>query len=103
MSLPPLLHSPDFWIGFASCFSLLALIALALLACASPDLRAVRWPALPPVLPPVRASRARLARLDRAEARRWPHDDYAANEEGELNPDRNPLTWASTNRAGGDL
>ena len=103
----PLLHlSPEFWMGFASCFVLLALIALVLLAVHVPELRNVRWPALPSNL--AAPSRARQGRADRAAARRWPHDDHAANEEGELRRTdwrraASALPWDQARREGGEL
>jgi hypothetical protein len=107
-----LLHSPDFWIGFASCFVLLALLVIAFLLSVVPELRqSLSWPQLlghPMPSPAPRVSRARLGRLERADARRWPHDDYAANEEGELRPadwrrDASPLPWDQARHTGGEL
>jgi hypothetical protein len=106
-----LLHSPDYWIGFASCFVLLGLLAIAFFASVVPELRrALSWPHLlgHRPAPTPRASRARLGRLDRAEARHWPHDDYAANEEGEMRladwrRDASPLPWDKARHTGGEL
>lgn len=99
----PLLHSPDFWIGFASCFVLLALLALVLLLAYVPELRQVRWPALPANLMP-----PSIGRTNARQGRAWPHDDYAANEEGELRAinwrrEASPLPWDTTRRTGGEL
>jgi hypothetical protein len=106
MSLPPLLHSPDFWIGFASCFVLLAVLAIVALASISRDLRSVRWPAGPANLPP--HATARQGRADRGAALRWPHDDYAANEEGEIRRtdwrrEASPLPFEPARHVGGEL
>jgi hypothetical protein len=117
--MPLLLHSPDFWIGFAAAYLLLALLMIILLAALSPELRNVRWPALPSTLSgryangglgvvPSACSQARLGRSERAAGRTWPHDDYAANEEGELRPadwrrDASPLPWDQARHTGGEL
>lgn len=113
----PLLHSPDFWIGFASAYVLLALLLIVLALAFVPELRNVRWPPLPADLRagdadgglvPRPTSLARQGRADRAAARAWPHDDYAANEEGELRPtdwrrDASPLPWDQARHTGGEL
>jgi hypothetical protein len=118
-----LLHSPDFWIGFAAAYVLLALLVVVLAIAYVPELRNVRWPALPSTLTaraqvaptswsaPIRHpifSNARQGRSDRAAGRIWPHDDYAANEEGELGPalrlsEVSALPWDVARHQGGDL
>jgi hypothetical protein len=115
--LTELLHSPDFWIGIGFAYALLALLLIVLAFAFVPELRNLRWPPVPAnsvhvapfkLVAGSPLSRARQGRAERAAGRIWPHDDYAANEEGELRltdwrRESSALPWDQARHAGGDL
>jgi hypothetical protein len=79
--MPLLLHNPAFWTGAWCGFTALALIIIAFLLVAVPELRELRWPALPSTTQP----NAREGREERAAEHAWSRDAEPANEPGVIN------------------